>query len=156
MNASETIDLAPVSRRRLTSVLLWTGQILLAALFIFGGVNKLFGSNEEMIRGFAKFGGDWFRYFIGLLELTGGVGLLIPSLSGVAALELTAVMVGAVGTHLLVQPPAYFALMPGTIGVFLLLIARARSAEIRVGARRLPRVDTRPRICAQPTRTAIS
>ncbi len=131
MDAIETIDIAPVSRRRSTTILLWTGQILFAALFIFGGLSKLFGNNEEMIRGFAKLGGDWFRYFIGLLELTGGVGLLIPSLSGVAALELTAVMVGAVGTHLLVQPPAYFAVMPGTIGVLLLLVARARSPEIK-------------------------
>ena len=64
-------------------------------------------------------------------KLTGGVGLLIPSLSGLAALELTAVMLGAVGTHLFFQPPAYFAVMPGTIGVLLVLVARARKSEIK-------------------------
>jgi putative oxidoreductase len=140
MNA-ETIDLvaAPVSPRRLGTVLLWTGQILLAALFIFGGANKLFGSNEEMLRNFAKLGGDWFRYFVGVLELTGGVGLLIPSLSGLAALELTAVMVGAVGTHLFFQPPAYFAAIPATFAVLLLLVARGRTREIKAVLARLGR-----------------
>jgi uncharacterized membrane protein len=35
------------------------------------------------------------RYLIGSLELAGAVGLLIPALSGLAALALSALMVGA-------------------------------------------------------------
>jgi uncharacterized membrane protein YphA (DoxX/SURF4 family) len=130
MDAINTLEAAPVSRRRATRVLLWTGQILFAALFIFGGSSKLLGNNPEVVQGFAKLGGDWFRYFVGILELSGGIGLLIPSLSGLAALELVAVMIGATLTHLLFQPPAYFAVLPATIGVLLALVARARTAEI--------------------------
>jgi uncharacterized membrane protein len=39
--------------------------------------------------------GQWFRYLIGSLELAGAVGLLIPALSGLAALALSALMAGA-------------------------------------------------------------
>jgi uncharacterized membrane protein len=45
---------------------------------------------------FATIGiGQWFRYVVGALELAGAVGVLIPRLSGLAALGLIGLMAGA-------------------------------------------------------------
>ncbi len=119
-------------RGRAATIGLWTAQVLLAALFLFAGVNKLLGLQEEMVRQFARIGlGTWFRYFVGTLELAGGIGLLVPRLSGLAALGLAGLMAGAVLTHVLVLPPVYYAAMPATLGVGLALIARARWRETR-------------------------
>lgn len=123
---------AAARRSRAASIGLWTAQVLLAALFVFAGINKLLGLQEEMIRQFARIGlGTWFRYFVGTLELAGGLGLLIPRLSGLAALGLAGVMVGAIFTHILVLPPVYFAAFPAIFAAGFLLIARARRSEIR-------------------------
>lgn len=125
---SESETMAPAATRRgVGNVILWGFQVLLAALFVSGGINKLFGLQQEMVDGFAKIGlGPWFRYLTGALELAGGIGLLVPRLSGPAALGLVGVMVGAVIAHLTVLPPAAVALVPATIGAVLGLIARSR------------------------------
>ena len=102
-------------------------QLLLAAFFGFAGINKLLGLQPQMIEQFARIGaGPWLRYLTGTLELAGAIGLLVPRLSGLAALGLTGVMIGAVIAHLTVLPPHMFALLPGTLAVVLLMIARAR------------------------------
>ncbi len=101
-------------------------------MFVFAGVNKLFGLQKGVMRQFGRIGaGEWFRYFVGALELAGGLGLLIPRLSGLAALGLAGVMVGAILTHLFVLPPVYYATIPAIFAVGFLLIARARRSEIR-------------------------
>lgn len=41
-------------RGRALNVTLWIGQALLAALFAFGGITKLFGHQPEMIAAFEK------------------------------------------------------------------------------------------------------
>ena len=46
--------------------------------------------------------GQWFRYGVGALELAGAVGVMIPPLSGLAALGLVCQMVGATLTNLFV------------------------------------------------------
>ena len=46
--------------------------------------------------------GQWFRYVTGSLEVLGVILLLIPRLSGLGALLLVGVMLGAVATHLIV------------------------------------------------------
>jgi uncharacterized membrane protein YphA (DoxX/SURF4 family) len=42
----------------------------------------------------------WFATLIGILELTGAVGLLIPRITRYAILGLTVIMFGAAYTHL--------------------------------------------------------
>ncbi|WP_046471139.1 DoxX family protein [Allosalinactinospora lopnorensis] len=80
---------------RAGSIALWVVQALLAAGFAFSGGAKLAGT-EEMVELFDTIGfGDWFRYLTGALEVLGAIGLLIPLLSGLAALGLAGVMVGA-------------------------------------------------------------
>jgi uncharacterized membrane protein YphA (DoxX/SURF4 family) len=81
--------------RRLTSILLWAAQILLAALFVSVAVPKLTGS-QQAVQEFGLIGaGQWLRYFVGTAELAGGIGLLTPWLAGLAAAGLAADMAGA-------------------------------------------------------------
>jgi putative oxidoreductase len=82
--------------RRLTSILLWAAQILLAAFFVFvAAVPKLTGSHQS-VQEFGLIGaGQWVRYFVGTAELAGAIGLLTPWLAGLAAAGLAADMAGA-------------------------------------------------------------
>jgi uncharacterized membrane protein YphA (DoxX/SURF4 family) len=82
--------------RRLTSVLLWAAQILLAAFFVFVAAGpKLKGSHQAV----QEFGliraGQWLRYLVGTAELAGAIGLFTPWLAGLAAAGLAADMAGA-------------------------------------------------------------
>jgi putative oxidoreductase len=81
---------------RALHITLWVLQILLGAFMIVAsGVPKLFGV-EAAAEGFDLIGwGDWFMYLTGALEVAGGVGLLIPRVSGLAAIGLSLLMIGA-------------------------------------------------------------
>lgn len=74
----------------------WVFQILLGAFTIVGsGAPKLFGV-EAAAEGFDLIGwGDWFMYLVGVLEIAGGLGLLIPRVAGLAAIGLSLLMIGA-------------------------------------------------------------
>jgi putative oxidoreductase len=80
-------------------VALWALQALLALQFAAGGILKLVG-DPAMVEMFADIGmGQWFRYAVGALEISGAVGLLVPRLSGLAALGLVCLMVSAAATN---------------------------------------------------------
>ena len=82
--------------RRRTSTLLWVGQILLAAFFVFGAaVPKLSGSHAAVDEFGVIGAGQWLRYLVGTAELAGAIGLLTPWLAGLAAAGLAADMAGA-------------------------------------------------------------
>ena len=71
---------------------------LLAFIFIGAGIPKVLGL-EQAVEGFTHFGySAWFRLFIGAAEIAGGIGLLIPSLTRMAAVGLLAIMAGAIWT----------------------------------------------------------
>jgi putative oxidoreductase len=133
------------SRGRAANIALWAGQILLAAAFAFGGINKLFGLQPEMVQNFDKLAGPWFRHLVGTFELAGAIALVVPRLSGVGAVWLGGVMTGAVITHLTVQPPAYFATIPAVLGIVFALIARAHwgQTKLLLGLPRARRVEAR-------------
>jgi uncharacterized membrane protein len=85
-------------RRRATTVALWVLQIVLALAFAMAGASKLAGAEQQM-QLFDDIGaGHWLRYVVGILELAGAIGLLIPRLASLAALGLAGVMAGAVVT----------------------------------------------------------
>ena len=74
-------------------------SFVLAALFIASGGAKLASLPFE-VEAFARWGyPPAFMYVIGVLEVAGAVGLLVPRLSALASLCLAGVMVGAVATH---------------------------------------------------------
>ena len=95
-----TSAVLPASRSM--TIVLWILRILMAALFLFASYMKLSG-NPAMVAEFDAVGlGQWFRYFTGALELAGGIGILVPSVSVFAALVLLAVDVGAFITQIAV------------------------------------------------------
>jgi uncharacterized membrane protein YphA (DoxX/SURF4 family) len=82
-------------RRRLTSTLLWAGQLLMAFFMFNAALPKLTG-NHQMVQEFGQIGaGQWLRYLVGTTELAGAIGLLTPWLAGLAAAGLAAEMAGA-------------------------------------------------------------
>ncbi|TCO44065.1 DoxX-like protein [Kribbella antiqua] len=89
-------------RVRPGTVALWVVQVLLAAMFAMAALPKLSG-DPLMVEMFDAIGaGQWFRVLVGVLELAGAIGLLLPRLCGLAALGLVGVMVGAIVTNLFV------------------------------------------------------
>ena len=68
-----------MSRTNLWSNLIdWGLRLLVAAVFLYEGTDK-FGSRRLWIRLFADIGiGQWFRYATGIVEVVGGVLMLIP------------------------------------------------------------------------------
>jgi uncharacterized membrane protein YphA (DoxX/SURF4 family) len=81
---------------RALGITTWVFQILLGAFMIVAsGAPKLFAV-EAAATGFDMIGwGDWFMYLVGALEIAGGIGLLIPRVSGLAAIGLSLLMIGA-------------------------------------------------------------
>jgi putative oxidoreductase len=95
-----TSAVLPASRSK--AIALRILRILMAALFLFASYMKLSG-NPMMVDEFNTIGlGQWFRYLTGLLELVGGIAILVPSVSVFAAIVLLAVDVGAFITQVAV------------------------------------------------------
>jgi uncharacterized membrane protein YphA (DoxX/SURF4 family) len=85
---------------RRTTVALWVVQCLLALVFLFSGASKLVMSIEEMTKDVALPGA--FLRFLGVAEMAGGLGLILPGLFGIlpgltplAAACLVIIMIGA-------------------------------------------------------------
>ena len=82
--------------RRRTSILLWAGQIPLAAFFMFVAAVPHLAGSHQAVQEFGLIGaGQWLRYLVGTTELAGAIGLLTPRLAGLAAAGLAADMAGA-------------------------------------------------------------
>ncbi len=90
------------ARPRARTALLWSLQLLAAAMFLFAGTLKLSGA-PIMVQMFGVIGlGQWFRYLTGAIEVVGAVLLLTPSLALFGAVPLALTMIGAIVTHLFV------------------------------------------------------
>ena len=93
---------ATTFKGRALNISMWVLQILLALLFAAAAVPKLTGASQAVAM-FATIGvGQWFRYAVGVAELAGAIGLLIPRLAGLAALGLVADMIGATAVQALI------------------------------------------------------
>lgn len=115
---------------KLAHRLLWTAQILLALLFLFAGVMKLVMRPEDMQGPIALPIG--FIRFIGVAEALGGLGLVLPGLTGIktiltplAAAGLTVIMFGATIFSVVGFGPSG-GVMPGVVGVVAALVAHYR------------------------------
>ncbi|MBN8590239.1 MAG: DoxX family protein [Anaerolineae bacterium] len=90
-------------------VALWVIQVLLALVFVMAGVMKL-TQPKEKIAAQMPWANDFSQNnirLIGLVEVLGAIGLILPSLTRIlpvltplAALGLVVTMVGAILTHL--------------------------------------------------------
>jgi uncharacterized membrane protein YphA (DoxX/SURF4 family) len=132
MTTTQPTAVATTTRGRAATIALWTLQILFAAFFAFAAIPKLLG-DPTAVESFETIGfGQWFRYLTGAVELAGAIGLLIPRLSGLAALGLAGVMVGATLTNLFLVPDmAVAAIATVALGAVFVLMAWARRAETR-------------------------
>jgi uncharacterized membrane protein YphA (DoxX/SURF4 family) len=109
---------------------LWIVQVLLALLFLFAGGMKLVLPIEEMTKQMPMPGP--FLRFIGVAELLGGLGLILPGLLRVrpgltplAAAGLVIIMVGATALTLAIGPVAT-ALIPLVVGLLAAFVAYGR------------------------------
>jgi uncharacterized membrane protein YphA (DoxX/SURF4 family) len=103
-------------------------------MFFMAGGKKLAG-DAMMVGLFDTIGiGQWFRYLTGTLEVFGALLLLVPRLSGFGASLLSLVMLGAIGTHLVVlhNSPA----VPVVLLLGLMFVAWGRRAQIMDALRR--------------------
>jgi uncharacterized membrane protein YphA (DoxX/SURF4 family) len=76
-------------------IVLWVLRVLMAATFLFTGFAKLTGV-PITVEAFATLPvGQWFRFVTGTLEVLGALALLTPPVSGLGALLLLVVDIGA-------------------------------------------------------------
>lgn len=114
------------------NIALWIIQVLLAALFIFAGGIKLIMPIEEMTAQMPIPLPGWFLRFIGVAELLGGIGLVLPwltriqpKLTPLAAAGLVIIMIGAVILTLMTGE-VVMALMPLVVGILCAFVAYGR------------------------------
>ena len=121
---------APTTRGRVLGIALWALEALLALTFAMAGLAKM-GGDQAMVEMFATIGvGQWFRYVVGTLELAGAAGVMIPRLSGLAALGLIGLMAGATATNVLVLGAS--PLLPIALLVVSALVVWGRWSQIRI------------------------
>ena len=113
--------------------LVWVLQIALAMAIGAGGVLKLTG-DPAMVEMFATIGaGQWFRYAVGVLELAGAIGLLIPRLAALAALGIAVLLAGAAITNVaILDEPLYLPLAYLVVAAAIAWIRRSRHRRVLV------------------------
>jgi uncharacterized membrane protein len=134
---------SPTTRGRVARIALRTVQVLLALFYAIASALPKLIAHPSAVESFDKIGwGSAGMYIIGALELAGGTALLVPLLQSVAALALSALMVGAFIVQLTVFDGQYAA-TPLILIVPLALIAWARRGHnadllrlVRHGGRR--------------------
>jgi len=105
---------------------LWITQVLLTLLFLWAGGVKLVLRVEEMTALMTLPG--WFLRFLGVVEILGGLGLVLPgllrirpALTPLAAAGLVVIMIGAVWItfETMGLVPALIPLVAGLLLVFI-------------------------------------
>ncbi|MCT7354261.1 DoxX family protein [Streptomyces sp. 15-116A] len=124
-SAAPIAPAASVSRRR-GRIALRVVQVLLAVFFAVASALPKLIAHSSAVASFDEMGwGHAGMYAIGLLELAGAIGLLVPVLQSVAAAGLGALMVGAFVVQVTVFD-GQFAATPLILLVPLAVIAWAR------------------------------
>ena len=120
------------------NIALWIIQALLAALFLFAGGTKLVLPIEEMTKQMPMPG--WFLRFLGVAEVLGALGLVLPwllqirpGLTPLAAAGLMIIMIGATVITILTGDTA-MAMFPLLVGILCVLVVYGRSGRAPVSA----------------------
>jgi uncharacterized membrane protein YphA (DoxX/SURF4 family) len=134
MSTTLSTDNATVSsptepQSKLKNGLTWAAQGLLGLLFLFAGASKFFMPAEEMTKNSPLPIG--FLYFIGVCEVLGGLGLVLPGalkirrgLTPIAAVGLLIIMLGAVVVAFRMDPK--MAITPLVAGLLTAFVAYRR------------------------------
>lgn len=95
---------------------LWIIQGVLAVMFLFAGGSKMVMTAEQMAAPGPIQLPTAFIRFIGVCELLGAIGMIVPGLTGIkpgltplAAAGLVVIMIGATVTNLIDGPQAFAA-----------------------------------------------
>jgi len=115
--------------------------VLLAALFIFAGGFKLLTPIEEMVKQLPVAMPGWFLQFVGVCEVLGGLGMILPGLlrikpglTPLAAVGLVIIMIGATVVSAMAPNPAT-ALFPLATGILAAFVAYGRWRIVPITAR---------------------
>ena len=125
--------LAPTARTasRTGHRALWVLQILLGVFFVVASAAPKFVGEAYAVETFNQIGaGDWFRYFVGVVELAGGIGLMVSRLAGPAAVGLMGLMIGAAYTQAVVLDAPTMVTSPAIFFVLAAVIAWGRRKSI--------------------------
>ena len=116
---------------------LWVVQGLLAVLFLLAGVPKLIMSPEQMAAPGPIQLPVLFIRFIGVCEILGAIGMILPGLTGITpgltplgAAGLVVIMIGATVTNI-VDGPAPFAILTAILGLMAVYVVYARWLAVR-------------------------
>ena len=127
-----------MAKTRRTQLVLWTAQVLLAALFLFAGGAKLAMPIEVLGQGPLP---AMFLRFIAVAEVLGAIGLVLPTLlrikpalTPLAAAGLAIIMVGAVAMTV-ADLGAAAAVVPFLAGVAAAYVAYGRWWLLPIAAR---------------------
>jgi uncharacterized membrane protein YphA (DoxX/SURF4 family) len=114
------------------NIALWIIQALLAALFLFAGGMKLAMPIEEMMKQMPLPLPGWFVRLTGVVEVLGGIGLIVPwllrikpGLTPLAAAGLVIVMIGAT-VYTLASGEIASVPMPLVVGILAGFVAYGR------------------------------
>lgn len=114
------------------NIALWIIQALLALLFMFAGVTKFLMSVEEMTKQMPVALSGNLIHFIGVCEILGGLGLILPALlrikpglTPLAAACLIIIMIGAVAITIM-GGMISAAIFPAVTGILLAFVAYGR------------------------------
>lgn len=119
-----------LQRGRASLIALWLTQVALAVMFLMAGGSKLAGV-PAMVSLFDAIGlGQWFRYVTGVIEVTSGIALLVPSATIFGALLLIPTMLGAIVINLFVVRAS--PVMPLLLLLGAAAVAWARRHQLRM------------------------
>src|SRR3954453_7751019 len=117
-----------------TSVALWVTQSALALTFLFAGSMKLVMSGADMTAEMDLGLPVWFLRFIGVCEVAGALGLVLPSISRIrvgltplAASGLVVIMTGATVLTVTALGDVAGASFPLMVGVACAFVAYGRT-----------------------------
>ncbi len=110
----------------------WIIQIAVAGLFVMMSISKL-TEDPETVANFKHWEMSDFMMYIGILELLGAIGLLIPRLAGLAAIGLFGLMIGAFVTH--IRFGEMMAILPAVVMVLLAIVVYARNPLKALGGK---------------------
>jgi uncharacterized membrane protein YphA (DoxX/SURF4 family) len=125
------------------NIVLWIGQGLLAIAFLFAGGLKLVMSAAQLTEQMSASGG-WlppiaFVRFIGVCEVLGAIGVIVPWLTGIrpgltplAAGGLVIIMIGATVVNLTSTTPAV-AIATVILGLLAASVAYGRRTKAELG-----------------------
>ena len=111
--------------RATDGVVVWVLSVVLAGVFLLAGVPKITGRETVWLQAVAmRDFPSWLRIVVGVVEVIGGLALLIEPVAAYAALVLSILMIPAAITQIMSGEPGVY--VPLVVLVLLLVLAWRR------------------------------